>query len=461
MSAWDGSNTMMTPGEYRPGTPQSGSGFNVPVAIFAFNRPDLTKRVHDVISQLRPRSLFLIADGPRSHQTGDQDLCNRVRRILLNIDWDCTFETDFSSYNMGCGRRMSSGLDWLFDQVESAIILEDDCLPSPEFFYFCREMLDYFRNDTRVGTIAGTNIAATYESFAPSYLLSRYPQAWGWATWRRSWQHYDFDLLQLDRVKESGFLAAALGSSKLEKFWLERLDEVRAGTVDTWDYQLCLTSFSQSWSNVVPSVNLVSNIGFGPDATHTTAPSEMADLPVRPLSWPIKHPEFFVDDSRFDRLLERHGFGVDADSPSRLELALRGVDERWPDMVEIGCVSAQTVIDFGLHAPETYHDAPLRWASSVAEWIIPLQPPALPTRMSIECFGIAPPSGTDVRLIINGREMTRFRLVGVDHTENIALPDLSEFDILRILLLSTGKTYEGDPRDLGVAIKSMRLHGHI
>jgi hypothetical protein len=434
---------------------QSTTGFDAPIAIFAFNRPALTRRVHDAVSRLRPRSLFLIADGPRRGRPDEQAICEEVRRILTNVDWHCTVNTHFSPYNMGCGRRMSSGLDWLFQQTDSAIILEDDCLPSPQFFYFCRAMLEQYRHDARVGTIAGTNIAASHASFPASYLFSRYPQAWGWATWRRSWDLYDYDMLKLDRFRETGLLAAALGNRAAEKFWLKQFEAVRSGALDTWDCQLCLTSLCQSWLNVIPSVNLVSNIGFGPDATHTTAPSDKAELPVQTLPWPIEHPEFFVSHADFDRLLERHGFRINPETHTDIDAA---VDSKWPEKVEIGCRPSKNLIEFGLHAAELYQGVPLRWTSTLAEWIIPLRSPVHPTQMSIGCFGIAPEAGTDVRIVVNGREATRFRVGAADYEESFRLPDLTQAQVLRIQLFSSGRVPEGDSRELGVAIKSLGLH---
>ena len=185
------------------------AAFDVPVAIFAFNRPNLTRRIFDAVAERRPQRLFLVADGPRADCPEDNAPCDEVRKILMEVSWPCEVATNFSDRNLGCGRRMSSGIDWLFEHVDAAILIEDDCLPAPPFFDFCSAMLSRFANDQRIGLVSGSNFTWRHVQPSASYYFSRYTHIWGWATWRRSWAHYDFGLRSLSKVLESAGLEIA------------------------------------------------------------------------------------------------------------------------------------------------------------------------------------------------------------------------------------------------------------
>lgn len=304
------------------------NGFDAPIALFVFNRPEMTRQIFNSVAKMRPRRLFLIADGPRRDRPGEAELCAEVRRIVSAVDWPCEVERNLSAANLGCGARMSSGIDWVFKSVDAAILLEDDCLPSPDFFAFCGAMLERYRHNTRIGTITGSNLMTPYMHFPDSYHFSRYPCIWGWATWRRSWALYDFAMTKLAAAQEARIVESFLGDDRVARFWYDAFDGVKDGKVDTWDYQLCFASFSNSWLNIVPSANLISNIGFGPNATHTTSPSALANVPRGCLAAPFKGPDFIVPCQDFDRLLERHAYGIrlEDDSDDKLE----AVDARNP-----------------------------------------------------------------------------------------------------------------------------------
>jgi hypothetical protein len=289
-------------------SPIAGS-FEVPVALFVFNRPEVTRQIFDVVARMRPCRLFLIADGPRTDRPGEAEACAEVRRIVTALDWPCEVATNFSPSNMGCGRRMSSGIDWVFKNVDDAVLIEDDCLPSPQFFDFCRAMLERYRHDMRIGTVAGTNCMTRHAHFPGSYFFSRCPHVWGWAAWRRSWALYDYGMAKLAAAREARLLEAVMGHHDLARFWYDIFDNVQSGRVDTWDYQLFFTSFCNSWLNIIPAANLVSNIGHGPDATHCREPSEFANLPLGELALPLQHPDFMVRCQKHDEFDERHFLG--------------------------------------------------------------------------------------------------------------------------------------------------------
>jgi hypothetical protein len=281
----------------------------VPVAFFGFNRPAVTRQVFNAIAASRPRRLFVIADGPRSDHPEDEAACAEVRRIMTSVDWPCEVATNFSARNLGCGRRMSSGIDWVFSHVEAAILLEDDCLPGADFFEFSRAMLDRYANDTRIGMICGTNCTTRWARFPGSYFFSRYLHLWGWATWRRSWELYDFHMTKLAASREAKVLETVLGYEECAHFWYEVLDQVRAGVIDTWDYQVFFAGLTNSWLNIIPTANLVSNIGYGPGATHTINPNGLENLPIEPLRLPLEHPEFITRCRINDDLAERYAYG--------------------------------------------------------------------------------------------------------------------------------------------------------
>lgn len=170
---------------------------STPIALIIFNRPDLTIRVFSKIARAKPKTLFVIADGPRSDHPGDIKKCAEARSIIESVDWDCTVHKNYSDINLGCGRRLASGISWVFEKVEEAIILEDDCLPHPTFFRFCKELLERYRDDERIMQINGQNFQHKSMRTSYSYLFSYSNNCWGWATWRRAWQHFDMEMRRL------------------------------------------------------------------------------------------------------------------------------------------------------------------------------------------------------------------------------------------------------------------------
>jgi hypothetical protein len=259
-----------------------------PVAFFVFKRPNLTQGVFEAIRQARPRQLFVIADGPRNPD--DQILCNQTRAVIDQVDWPCEVITNFSATNLGLRCRLTSGITWVFDHVEEAIFLEDDCLPHPTFFPYCAELLERYRTDTRVMHISGD----CFVNISPpthSYYFTRYAHVWGWASWRRAWKVYDGALAGWnDKNVRQGVLQQATSTGE-RQFWKSTLDAVQQGSIDTWDYQWTFSLLSKSGLAINPTVNLVRNIGFGGSATNTTdSESNLADLSVVAMKFPLIHP---------------------------------------------------------------------------------------------------------------------------------------------------------------------------
>jgi len=280
--------------------------FLTPVAILIFNRPNLTKIVFEAIRKAKPKKLLVVADGPRF--TEEIEKCQKARAVIEKVDWDCEVLTNFSETNMGCKRRVSSGLDWVFSQVEEAIILEDDCLPAPSFFNFCQVLLEKYRHDERIMMISGDNFQAGQSRTDYSYYFSKYSHIWGWASWRRAWQHYDVEMKTWSEYKKLGLIRSFCDDSYEEKYWTDIFDGVFKGAVNTWDYQWLYTCWSQNGLSIIPNSNLVSNIGFGSDATHTPNSSNDAQLPTTDI-WEISHPLFVVQSRKADTYTFDYHYG--------------------------------------------------------------------------------------------------------------------------------------------------------
>jgi hypothetical protein len=262
-----------------------------PVLFLIFNRPEPTQRVFQAIRAARPPRLYVAADGPRADRAGEAERCEAARRVVQDIDWPCRVETLFRSHNLGCKQAVSHAVDWFFEHEEEGIILEDDCLPDPTFFPFCEELLAHYRDEQSVALICGANFQFGRTHGDASYYFSRYVHIWGWASWRRAWRLYDRDIKCWPQFRSNGALERILGSRSREiSYWRRIFDSVHAGKIDTWDYQVNLMLWANAMVSVLPQRNLVSNIGFGAEATHTRDASRCANLPLRSMEFPLRHP---------------------------------------------------------------------------------------------------------------------------------------------------------------------------
>jgi hypothetical protein len=276
-----------------------------PVAFIIFNRPDTTARVFESIRHAQPSKLLVIADGARPDKIGEAKKCAATRAIIDRVDWDCEVITNYSDVNLGCKLRVATGIDWVFQQVEEAIILEDDCLPEPSFFPYCDELLERYRHDTRIMFISGDNFQFGRRRTTDSYYFSQFNYmcpTWGWATWRRAWQYYDVNIELWETIRDDKWLEDILGDSPALEVWKRKFQSVYDGKCDTWDYQWILTCWVQNGSIVMPNVNLIGNIGYRADATHSkTLTGEFANMPVEAMPFPLQHPKFVIRDARADR----------------------------------------------------------------------------------------------------------------------------------------------------------------
>lgn len=263
------------------------------VALIIFNRPETTAEVFREIARARPPKLLLVADGARTDHPGEAELCAATRAVVERVDWDCEVLTNYSDVNMGCQMRPATGLDWVFEQVEEAIVLEDDCLPHPTFFRYCDEMLEQYRTDERVMMISGDNWQFGRKRTPYSYYFSRYTHTWGWASWRRAWRHFDVEMKLWGMLRETNWLEDIFTDQRQAAYFRNCFEAAYTRTLTTvWDYQWFFACLAQNGLAILPNVNLISNIGFGSDATHTKETSVMARVPAHEMSFPLAHPPF-------------------------------------------------------------------------------------------------------------------------------------------------------------------------
>jgi hypothetical protein len=280
-----------------------------PVAFLIFNRPEKTKRVFAEIAKARPSRLFIIADGPRPDRPSDAEKVRLTRAIVEKVDWGCEVLRNYSDVNLGMNPRTVTGLDWVFGTVQETIFLEDDCLPDPSFFPFCSELLERYRNDERVMMISGDNYMRGRRVTPDSYFFSHYTGTWGWATWRRAWQHLDINMEFWPTLRQGALLEEMLGNKTYAAFWRHALDRVALGYVSSWDLNWLFTCWTQKGLSVMPSTNLISNIGFGPDATNLVDfNSTIANLPTTEILFPLQHPSCMTRNREVDEFLSRRVF---------------------------------------------------------------------------------------------------------------------------------------------------------
>jgi len=245
-----------------------------PVLFLIYKRLDTTKQVFQVIRQAKPPRLYIAADGPRENIEGEAEKVKVVRDyVIKNIDWDCEVKTLFRDKNLGCGRAVSEAITWFFEHEEMGIILEDDCLPSLSFFWFCEELLERYKYDMRIGMISGCNFQNGIKRGEADYYFSIYNHIWGWASWANRWKNYDFSLTT---IKDTKFIDDIFADKKANKYWKNIFVKMKNHEIDTWDYQWAFTLWSKKQLTIIPNVNLVTNIGFGEDATHAKSGSELS-----------------------------------------------------------------------------------------------------------------------------------------------------------------------------------------
>ena len=267
----------------------SNSQFNTPILFIIFNRIDTAQITFNEIRKQKPKQLFIAADGARLNVPGEKEKIQEVRNITKQIDWECDLKLLYSDKNQGCAKGPKNAITWFFDHVEQGIILEDDCVPHSDFFLYCDEMLIKYRDENRVMVISGNNFQDGKKYGSNSYYFSSHSNTWGWASWRRAWKDYDF---YLDQYSLSDFKTSLNNYHKTwyeKQMWIDKFLCMKKRGYAAWDYQFSFHIWKNNGLCINPNVNLVSNIGFGEDATHTSEKSSL-NIKTAPI-YPIVHPK--------------------------------------------------------------------------------------------------------------------------------------------------------------------------
>jgi hypothetical protein len=272
-----------------------------PILFLIFNRPKETQLLFNAIREVKPQKLYVAADGPRNNGK-DELVCEETKNILNQIDWECELITLFREENLGCGKAVSNAVTWFFDNEEEGIILEDDCLPSLDFFRFCDEQLNRYRNDERVGHVCGCNFQDGIKRGDGDYYYSKLIHVWGWASWRRVWEKYDFNMIGLEEAKENDVLSSLTDDQVNKKSIYEAFSSTKQGEIDTWDYQHFFSNLVNTRFSIIPNYNMISNIGFNADGTHTLdTNSPMSKVAFDNLPGEIVQPKYMYQNRTADK----------------------------------------------------------------------------------------------------------------------------------------------------------------
>lgn len=277
-----------------------------PVALCMFVRYETTKRVFEVIRQVKPPVLLVSANAPRPDRPGEAERCAAARSIIDSVDWKCEILKNYAETHLDVGTSLSRAYSWVFDTVEEAIVLEDDLLPHLTFFRFCDELLERYRDDSRVFSINANNFQLGRQRNDYSYYFSRYTHTHGWASWRRTWKHYDYSTKLWPEIKSSNFLSDILTTREGVNYWNDIFQAMYEKRLNAWDYPWLFSCWLQSGLNINPNVNLVSNIGFDADSTNFKQRwSKFDGIPTEAMEFPLKHPPFMIRDNRADEFTQK------------------------------------------------------------------------------------------------------------------------------------------------------------
>ncbi len=293
------------------------------VLMLVFNRPDVTEQVFQAVRNVRPPRLYVAADGPRPGRPQDEETTALVREVFKQVDWPCEVHTRFLTENLGCRNAVSSAIDWFFSKEEQGIVLEDDVLPSPAFFSYCDTMLERYKHDERVFSVVGNNLVEPWYQHPESYFFSKVFFVWGWASWRRAWQHYDVNMAAWPNTRLQVNALPYKPKQKLHHaYWDLVFDLAFKNQISTWDHQWTFAHWENNAVCVTPANNLVRNIGFGADATHTSGsdPEYVKRLQVAQQFVPGSSSPAVVDNRRYYEHMSRIVLGISVITWVRLSL---------------------------------------------------------------------------------------------------------------------------------------------
>jgi hypothetical protein len=276
--------------------------FDTPILIIIFNRPKLVQGLFDEIKKHKPKELFVFCDGARVDKPNELELLNKSKSIFEEqIDWDCKLETYYLEENKGAGRAICQAIKWFFTNVNQGIIIEEDCLPHSDFFLYCQELLNKYKDNKEVMLIGGNNLH-NEKYINDSYYFSAYSHIWGWATWKETIDGYNFSLDNISNKEAKKILKSYFPTPSERGYWYDRFRLIKQNKINTWDYQLMFNIWKIRGVTIIPSVNLVKNCGFDKDSIHSqNTDCELSKLKTNPIL-PLKHPEKIIINEKLDRI---------------------------------------------------------------------------------------------------------------------------------------------------------------
>jgi len=272
------------------------------VLFLMFNRPDIARRTFAEIAKAKPSRLYIACDGAREGKNGEAELVSQTRKIIDLIDWDCEVKTLFQKENLGCGKAVSKAISWFFENEEMGIILEDDCLPHQSFFKYCEELLEKYKNNDRIGIISGNNFQKGQKIGNFSYYFSDIASIWGWATWARSWNDFRLNVNELDENLVLSEIKKRFSEKKFNSYWIGTYELMKEFKIDSWANPFYFSQLAKKRVFINPNVNLISNIGFGDNATHTIY-GNGGNIPIQAMKFPLKHPREILTSHKADKFL--------------------------------------------------------------------------------------------------------------------------------------------------------------
>jgi GT2 family glycosyltransferase len=274
---------------------------DAPVLLITFNRPDTTAIVLDSIRKAKIKRLYIFNDAPRYGNKEDEIARIEIQNLIKNIDWECEVKTNFPDKNLGCGPGPSSAITWAFTNEDRLIILEDDCVPALPFFSYCNNLLEKYKNDTRIWLVSGNNYSEEQIVGEYDYFFSKYGHSWGWATWKRCWAHFDIEMKKFPQYEKDRRYLDAYTTKREALFFFDKQKRIytdKTKMSHIWDFQAGFMIRSNSGLCIVPRKNLVRNIGYF--GTHSEEKNKFHDCPVDEDYTVRIHPDFVLINKDYD-----------------------------------------------------------------------------------------------------------------------------------------------------------------
>lgn len=288
-------------------------GIDIPVLLIFFARPEPFAKVFKQVKAARPSKIYLYQDGPRHDHPKDIEGILACRKIALDIDWNCEIHTFFQSENVGCDPSEYIAQKWMFKTEEMGIVLEDDDVPSLSFFPFCKELLEKYKDDERINMICGMNNTEVCEYTPYDYIFTTSGSICGWASWKRVIDTWDANYSILNDTFNLKQLIKYVNTFQDSANFIDTLKLHKQVGKAYYESILGASMFLNHRLNIVPSKNLISNIGITENATHSVSKLSMLPKSIRKIffmktyeyTFPLKHPPYVIDDVEFRKRIHR------------------------------------------------------------------------------------------------------------------------------------------------------------